>query len=54
MIDIRPIPAFDDNYIWMLSRPGYAGCAVVDPGDEGPVIERLRGGADPHGAPAGG
>ena len=43
MIDIRPIPAFDDNYIWLLSRTGYAGCAVVDPGDEDPVIERLRG-----------
>ena len=34
MIDIRPIPAFDDNYIWLLSRPGYPGCAVVDPGDD--------------------
>lgn len=42
MIDIRPIPAFDDNYIWLLSRAGYAGCAVVDPGDEDPVIERLQ------------
>ena len=42
MIDIRPIPAFDDNYIWLLGRPGYAGCAVVDPGDEDPVIERLH------------
>ena len=42
MIDIRPIPAFDDNYIWLLTRPGYGGCAVVDPGDEDPVIERLR------------
>jgi len=42
MIDIRPIPAFDDNYIWLISRPGYAGCAVVDPGDEDPVIERLQ------------
>ena len=42
MMDIRPIPAFDDNYIWLLSRPGYPGCAVVDPGDEDPVIERLR------------
>lgn len=41
MIDIRPIPAFDDNYIWLLTRPGYHGCAVVDPGDEEPVIERL-------------
>jgi hydroxyacylglutathione hydrolase len=42
MIDIRPIPAFDDNYIWLLSRPGYPGCAVVDPGDEDPVIARLQ------------
>ena len=42
MIDIWPIPAFDDNYIWLLTRKGYAGCAVVDPGDEDPVIERLR------------
>jgi len=42
MIDIRPIPAFDDNYIWLLTRPGYCGCAVVDPGDEDPVIERLE------------
>jgi hydroxyacylglutathione hydrolase len=42
MIDIRPIPAFDDNYIWLLSRAGHRGCAVVDPGDEDPVIERLQ------------
>lgn len=42
MIDIRPIAAFDDNYIWLLSRPGYGGCAVVDAGDEDPVIERLQ------------
>ena len=42
MIDIRPIPAFDDNYIWLLTRPGYGGCAVVDPGDEDPVIARLQ------------
>jgi hydroxyacylglutathione hydrolase len=42
MLEIRPIPAFDDNYIWLLSRQGYDGCAVVDPGDEDPVIERLR------------
>jgi hydroxyacylglutathione hydrolase len=42
MIDIHPIPAFDDNYIWLLTRPGYRGCAVVDPGDEDPVIERLE------------
>ncbi len=44
MISISPIPAFDDNYIWLLQRPGYAGCVVVDPGDEDPVIERLNAG----------
>ena len=41
MIEVRPIPAFDDNYIWLLTRPGWPGCAVVDPGDEDPVIEAL-------------
>ncbi len=39
---IEPIPAFDDNYIWLLHRPDSQVCAVVDPGDEDPVIERLR------------
>lgn len=41
-MDVRPIPAFDDNYIWLLTRPDHDGCAVVDPGDEDPVIERLE------------
>ncbi len=38
---IEPIPAFDDNYIWLLHRDGQAGCAVVDPGDDEPVRETL-------------
>lgn len=42
MLEIRPIPAFDDNYIWLLTRPDAQAAVVVDPGDEGPVIERLR------------
>lgn len=42
MIKIQPIPAFDDNYIWLLTRSGYPGCAVVDPGDDDPVIELLQ------------
>lgn len=41
-VRIEPIPAFDDNYIWLLSREGHAGCAVVDPGDEDPVIAVLE------------
>jgi hydroxyacylglutathione hydrolase len=34
------IPAFKDNYIWLLVRDGRA--AVVDPGEPEPVIERLE------------
>ncbi len=36
MLAIIPIPAFADNYIWLL-RDG-AAAAVVDPGDAAPVI----------------
>lgn len=38
---IEPIPAFDDNYIWLLSKDGSDFCVVVDPGDEDPVIATL-------------
>jgi hydroxyacylglutathione hydrolase len=40
MLNIIPIPAFDDNYIWLLHLNGYA--VVVDPGDATPVIEVLQ------------
>ena len=39
MFDIVRIPAFKDNYIWLL-RKG-AAAVVVDPGDAGPVLEVL-------------
>lgn len=39
---IQPLPAFRDNYIWLLS---HAGCAVaVDPGDAAPVEAALAAG----------
>ena len=38
---ISAISAFSDNYIWLLST-GDSACAVVDPGDAHPVLERLR------------
>lgn len=39
MFDVSFIPAFKDNYIWLLTR---GDCAfVVDPGDAGPVLDRL-------------
>jgi hydroxyacylglutathione hydrolase len=39
-IDIVPIRALRDNYIWCIR--GGTHCAVVDPGDAGPVREYLR------------
>ena len=38
---VSGIPAFEDNYIWLLSTSANEYCAVVDPGDEDPVIETL-------------
>ncbi|SPE19961.1 putative hydroxyacylglutathione hydrolase [Burkholderiales bacterium] len=38
-IRISPIPAFQDNYIWLLERAGHA--IVVDPGDAAPVLRVL-------------
>ena len=40
-LEIYAIPAFQDNYIWLLTAGGTA-CAVVDPGDEDPVLEELE------------
>ncbi len=42
MLNIRPIPAFDDNYIWLLQSDDRPQVAVVDPGDEIPVLDLLR------------
>jgi len=42
MLTITPIPAFSDNYIWLLEHPGSNSAAVVDPGDAEPVVETLR------------
>lgn len=42
MLDIHPIPAFADNYIWRLRAALGAVAAVVDPGDARPVLEHLR------------
>jgi hydroxyacylglutathione hydrolase len=36
---ITPLPAFSDNYLWLLSRSGRA--AIVDPGDPVPVQQAL-------------
>ncbi len=41
-LQIEPISAFEDNYIWLLTADPGCAAAVVDPGDEDPVIDRLR------------
>jgi hydroxyacylglutathione hydrolase len=40
MITVTPLPAFSDNYLWLLERAGRA--AVVDPGDGAVVLDALR------------
>lgn len=42
MLSITPIRAFDDNYVWLLREAGCSIVAVVDPGDEEPVLAVLR------------
>lgn len=37
MLEIYPIPAFSDNYIWCLVNPEDHSAFVVDPGDADPV-----------------
>lgn len=39
-LQIEPIPAFTDNYIWLLHRGG-PKAVVVDPGDAAPVLREL-------------
>lgn len=41
MLVIKSIPAFRDNYIWLIQNSDNR-CAVVDPGDASPVLNYLR------------
>ncbi|WEM42879.1 hydroxyacylglutathione hydrolase [Photobacterium sp. DA100] len=41
MLTIKSIPAFNDNYIWLIHSPNNH-CVVVDPGDATPVLEFLE------------
>ena len=42
MLAFYPLPAFQDNYLWLLTRAGAAGAFVVDPGDAAPVAQELE------------
>lgn len=42
MLDVISVPAFDDNYIWLLKDQCGSVATVVDPGDEEPVLAVLE------------
>ena len=41
-LDIAPIPALQDNYIWAIHRAQHAQCVLVDPGEAAPALEWLK------------
>jgi len=42
MLSVTPIPAFNDNYIWLLQLPESNRAVVVDPGQAEPVLAYLQ------------
>ncbi|MEJ2061210.1 MAG: hydroxyacylglutathione hydrolase [Gammaproteobacteria bacterium] len=42
MLHVTPVPAFNDNYIWLIHAPNSNRVAIVDPGDAQPVLRTLR------------
>jgi hydroxyacylglutathione hydrolase len=38
MLEVVPVPAFSDNYLWLIHDPDSGETAVVDPGDATPVL----------------
>ena len=45
---LQALPAFDDNYIWLL-RDGDGRALIVDPGQAAPVLAALADAPVPHG-----
>lgn len=44
---LQPVPAFEDNLIWLL-RDAAGRSLVVDPGESAPVLDALAGAPPPH------
>lgn len=42
MMQVIPVPAFTDNYIWLISNEERKQVAIVDPGDAAPVLAELQ------------
>lgn len=42
MVNVLTIPAFNDNYIWLIKDSQSQHCILVDPGDAAPVLEIIN------------
>jgi hydroxyacylglutathione hydrolase len=42
MLEIVGVPAFSDNYLWLVHDDDSGDTAVVDPGDAAPVLEEAK------------
>jgi hydroxyacylglutathione hydrolase len=43
LLNVRPVRAFSDNYIWLIESPAASNqVVVVDPGEAAPVIAELK------------
>jgi hydroxyacylglutathione hydrolase len=42
MLNVIPLHAFKDNYIWLIRSPDGRYAAMVDPGDANPVLHTLK------------
>ncbi len=40
-MNLNSIPAFQDNYIWVLSN-NEGRCLIVDPGEAAPVLNAIK------------
>ena len=41
MLDIVPVPAFSDNYLWLVHDEASGETAVVDPGDPAVILDEI-------------
>lgn len=42
MYTATPLPAFSDNYIWMLTKDDHPGMVIIDPGDATVVLNAME------------
>ena len=42
MLTIRAIPAFNDNYIWLIQAANSPKVLIIDPGDAKPVFNAIE------------